>query len=60
MNAPAGTTLTERTEWVFGLSEPKPPSRFWLASFPAFVPLWMGCYTLWFWSISSRLGFAVM
>jgi hypothetical protein len=26
----------------------------------AFVPLWMGCYTLWFWSTSSRLGFAVM
>ena len=124
MNAPAGTTLTERTEWVFGLGEPKAPSRFWLASFPvlvvvgvgallwpalsegqeeaasyptaalsflwlsglaetggsylyarrgkrwgrglrafgwaAFVPLWMGCYTLWFWSTSSRLGFMVM
>jgi FtsH-binding integral membrane protein len=26
----------------------------------AFVPLWMGCYTLWFWSTLRRLGFVVM
>lgn len=32
MNAPAGTTLTDRTEWLFGLGEPKPPSRYGLSA----------------------------
>jgi hypothetical protein len=32
VNAPAGTSLTERTEWVFGLGEPRPPSRYGLSA----------------------------
>ncbi len=31
MNAPTGTTLRERAEWVLEMGEPKPPSRKGLA-----------------------------
>ena len=31
MGTPPNTTLVERTEWLLGLGEPKPRSRFWVA-----------------------------
>jgi hypothetical protein len=42
MNAPTDTTLVQRTEWVLGIGEPKPPSRFGLASFAFLATLSIG------------------
>ena len=42
MSAPTDTTLVQRTEWVLGIGEPKPPSRFALAGFTVLATLGIG------------------
>lgn len=42
MDAPTDTTLVQRTERVLGIGEPKPPSRFGLASFAFLATLGIG------------------
>ena len=44
MDAPTDTTLVQRTERVLGIGEPKPPSRFRLASFAFLGTLGLGAF----------------
>ncbi len=46
MNAPTGTTLTERAEWVLEIGEPKPPSRKGLAVLAPLGVLFVGVLLL--------------
>lgn len=47
MNRPTGTTLVERTEWLLGIGEPKPRSRFWVVYFALFGTFGVGVF-LWY------------
>lgn len=47
MSPPTGTTLTERTEWVFDLGEPRVPSRRGLAIVASLAVFFVGAL-LWY------------
>lgn len=47
MNAPDGTSFLERVEWVLGMGEPRPPSRFQVVFAPSFVVFCAGVI-LWY------------
>ena len=55
MNAPTGTTLAERAEWVLEIGEPKPPSRKGMAVFASLAVFFVGAF-VWYTLVGAWNG----